>query len=225
MRKKLKKLKNADAWVFDLDNTLYPSSCNLFHNVDVRITEFIVQELSLPFDEARKLQKKYFHQYGTTLKGLMVTYNFKPEKFLDFVHEIDYSPLFADPALSRQLENINKPLYIFTNGTKSHAKKVLKNIGIDHHLFQNIIDITNVDYTPKPHEESFKSFFELAGLDPKNAVMVEDIAKNLLVPHAYGMHTVWVENMDEYGVQGSDGNHIHYRTKSLSHFLENITAV
>ncbi|MBJ7416235.1 MAG: hypothetical protein JHC88_12435, partial [Niveispirillum sp.] len=34
---------HVDHWVFDLDNTLYPARCNLFAQVDVRITDYIAQ--------------------------------------------------------------------------------------------------------------------------------------------------------------------------------------
>ncbi|HTN60981.1 MAG TPA: pyrimidine 5'-nucleotidase, partial [Devosia sp.] len=34
-------LSHVTDWVFDLDNTLYPRSCNLFAQIDVRITHYV----------------------------------------------------------------------------------------------------------------------------------------------------------------------------------------
>ncbi|MGV6820320.1 MAG: pyrimidine 5'-nucleotidase, partial [Parvularcula sp.] len=58
-------------WVFDLDNTLYPADCNLFHQIDARMTDYIVKFLGVEWPTARRIQKDYYVQYGTTLSGLM----------------------------------------------------------------------------------------------------------------------------------------------------------
>src|SRR5690606_32641995 len=36
------------AWIFDLDNTLYPAECNLFAQVDQKMGEFIANFLGVP---------------------------------------------------------------------------------------------------------------------------------------------------------------------------------
>ena len=47
-------------WVFDLDNTLYPRHCDLFAQIDWKMTDYVSDLLSLPKDEARKLQKDLY---------------------------------------------------------------------------------------------------------------------------------------------------------------------
>ena len=32
---------HVDTWVFDLDNTLYPASCRLFDQIDVKMGDFV----------------------------------------------------------------------------------------------------------------------------------------------------------------------------------------
>lgn len=64
-------LNDIETWVFDLDNTLYPATCNLFAQIDVRMRDFISAFLGLEPDEAYKIQKHYFREYGTTLRGMM----------------------------------------------------------------------------------------------------------------------------------------------------------
>src|SRR5690349_13204233 len=66
-------------WVFDLDNTLYPSACNLFAEVDRRMASFIAQLLDIPIEHARYLQKSYYHDYGTTLTGLIKLHKIDPQ--------------------------------------------------------------------------------------------------------------------------------------------------
>ena len=85
-------------WVFDLDNTLYPSACNLFAEVDQRMGAFIAQHLDLPLEHARYLQKRYYHDYGTTLTGLTQLHKVDPHAFLEFVHDIDLAPLSPRPS-------------------------------------------------------------------------------------------------------------------------------
>jgi len=34
-------LADRDVWVFDLDNTLYPATCDLFAEIDQRMTDFV----------------------------------------------------------------------------------------------------------------------------------------------------------------------------------------
>ena len=69
-------------WVFDLDNTLYPHAANLFSQIDVKMTSYVETLLKLPRDEARKIQKQFYLEYGTTLKGLMECHQIDPDDFL-----------------------------------------------------------------------------------------------------------------------------------------------
>ena len=74
-------LDHIDAWIFDLDNTLYPSDCNLFAQVDQRMGAFIANHIGVGLDDARKLQKDYYYDYGTTLAGLMKVHGVEPTAF------------------------------------------------------------------------------------------------------------------------------------------------
>ena len=47
-------------WVFDLDNTLYPASSNLFSKIDIRMKRFIESKLDIDSEEAYAIQKKYY---------------------------------------------------------------------------------------------------------------------------------------------------------------------
>src|SRR5579871_6746618 len=93
-----------ETWIFDLDNTIYPASCNLFGQIHERMAEYIMGLLSVDPDEAMALRGRYFREHGTTMRGLMVEHGIDPRGFLAHVHEIDLSPIPDDGALKTALE-------------------------------------------------------------------------------------------------------------------------
>lgn len=219
-------LLNAPFWVFDLDNTLYHHSCNLFAEIDVHMSEYISRLVKLPYDEARVYQKKLFHTYGTTLRGLLMENKIDdPMDFLNHIHNIDYSVIEPDPLLDRALSALEVPKYILTNGPHSHAIHCLRRLGIIHHFVSDkedrIFDTMDANLVPKPDVvpyEKFKEKYNLSSL--REAVFVDDITHNLLIPHTMGMQTLWVNTENEH-ISGTptDGDHVHYTTKSTTQFL------
>ncbi len=138
-----------ETWVFDLDNTLYPHHLNLWQQVDERIRAYVADFLKVSKDEAFRVQKDYYKRYGTTMRGLMTEHGMKPDDYLDFVHQIDHSPLTPDPALGQALEKLPGRKLILTNGTRKHAEAVMKRLEIDRH-FEDVFDIAAADLEPKP---------------------------------------------------------------------------
>ena len=194
----MRDFSDIDTWIFDLDNTLYPASCRLFDQIDVKMGNFVSKLLSVDYDEAKRRQKEMFYKYGTTLRGLMTEHGITPDDFLDYVHDIDHSPVPPNKALDDALHALPGRKLIFTNGTVAHAEKVLARIGITHH-FEDIFDIMHSDFIPKPEIEPYLKFIGQTGIDPTMSAMFEDIARNLEAPHALGMATVLVvspENKD-----------------------------
>ncbi len=184
-----------DTWVFDLDNTLYPSSCRLFDQIDGRMAEFIAKMLKVDKVEAKRLQKTFFYEHGTTLRGLMTVYGIEPHEFLDYVHDIDHSPVAACPGLAQALERLPGRKLVFTNGTSAHAQKVLDRLGITS-LVEDVFDIVHCGFVPKPQHEPYLKFVQRTGIAPQRAAMFEDIARNLELPHELGMTTVLVQSPD-----------------------------
>jgi putative hydrolase of the HAD superfamily len=178
-------------WVFDLDNTLYPHHSNLFSQIDVKMTAYVSELLQLPREEARKLQKELYLKYGTTLNGLMERHHIDPDDFLNKVHDIDYSWLAPDPALGDAIRALPGRKFIFTNGDRGHAERTARQLGILDH-FDDIFDIVAAGLTPKPARETYDKFVELHRIAGPNAVMFEDLARNLRAPKALGMMTVLI---------------------------------
>jgi len=208
-----------DAWIFDLDNTLYPASCNLFAQVDARMSAFIQDLLSLEPEDARRVQKRYFRDHGTTLRGLMTHHRVDPEAFLAFVHDIDFSVVPAAPGLEAALARLAGRKLVFTNATVPYAEQVLARLGIAHHI-EAIFDIVAADYRPKPEPDSYRQLIAAHGIDPSRAVLVEDIARNLGPAAALGMTTVWVPNAADWSRDGAEDGHVHHVAEDLAAWLE-----
>ncbi|WP_145732793.1 pyrimidine 5'-nucleotidase [Nitrospirillum pindoramense] len=188
-----------DTWIFDLDNTLYPAACDLFAQVDVRIGAYIAQALGLDADAARRLQKDYFRQYGTSLRGLMLNHGVQPGPFLDYVHDIDVSAILPQPAMAESLAALPGRKIIYTNGSAGHAENVMRRLGVADQ-FHAVFDIVAADYTPKPDAQPYTTLVRRHGIDPTRAVMVEDIARNLEPARALGMATVLVETNSPFSL-------------------------
>ena len=62
-------LKNKiNTWIFDLDNTLYQADSGIFQQVHTLMGKFIKENLNVNLEEAKKIQKKYYKEHGTTLR-------------------------------------------------------------------------------------------------------------------------------------------------------------
>jgi putative hydrolase of the HAD superfamily len=210
-------------WIFDLDNTLYPASCNLFDQVDRRIGEFIARLLDLGPEEARLLQKAYFREHGTTLRGLMTVHGIEPAAFLDYVHDIDVGPVPPNPRLAAALRALDGRKVVFTNGSTAHAARILERLGIQG-AFADIVDIVACDYLPKPDPAPYARLVGRLGLDPRAAAMVEDIPRNLAPAHALGMTTVLVHTGTPWSLAADDLPFVDHRTDDLTAWLEAVVA-
>ena len=218
--------KPLTAWVFDLDNTLYPRHVNLFAQVDRRIRAYVQRLLKVEPDEAQRIQKDYYRRYGTTLRGLMMEHGIQPDDFLEYVHDIDHSPVEPDPRLAAAIGQLPGRKFIFTNGSRPHAEKVAERLGVTDH-FEDIFDIVRSELMPKPNRETYDRFLAATGVEPRAAAMFEDLARNLVAPRALGMTTVLVVPAgtrqifhDDWELEGHDANHIDFLTDDLASLLE-----
>lgn len=207
-----------DTWIFDLDNTLYPPSCDLFTQISRRMGEYIAQYLDLSLEEARRVQKKYFRAHGTTLRGMMTMHEMDPGPFLDYVHEIDFSPIQADPELANSLRRLDGRRLIFTNGTRAHARRVTDRLGITD-LFDGVFDIDDSGYLPKPHPEPYAKMVATFDVDPSRAILFEDMARNLVPAAEMGMTTAWVSSQTDWAAEGRDHAAVHYHVDDLARWL------
>lgn len=225
---RLRRFDQVETWVFDLDNTLYPHHVNLWQQVDERIRDYIANFLKITHDEAFRLQKDYYKRYGTSMRGMMIEHGMKPDDYLDFVHQIDHSPLEPNPDLGLALEHLPGRKLILTNGTLRHARAVMTRLGIDKH-FEDVFDIHAAELEPKPSAQTYDRFLARHGVDPRHAAMFEDLSRNLAVPHALGMTTVLVVPegsrevfREDWELEGRNDPHVDYVTDDLVGFLDRV---
>jgi putative hydrolase of the HAD superfamily len=220
-----------DTWVFDLDNTLYPSDSDLWPKIDARITLFLAHLLGLDGMSARALQKYYYQRYGTTLRGLMQEHAVSAEEFLEFTHDIDRSSLLPNLALASAITALPGRKLILTNGSRDHALRTAHALGL-HAMFEDIFDIAAADFVPKPEAATYERFFDKHAVDPRRAVMFEDLARNLVVPHQRGMTTALVvpkpgqkDHREAFEIAGEVAPpHVDFITSDLEAFLVDIVA-
>ena len=217
----MKIFRSIKCWIFDLDNTLYSGDTKVFDQVDKKMSKYISGKLNVSIEEAKKIQKNYFYEYNTTLNGMIKNHKIDPDEFLEFVHDINIDFLQKDPALGKEIEKLDGKKIIFTNGSRKHAINITKRIGIDQY-FDDIFDIVNANFIPKPAMEPYKKLVEKHKIDPKLCVLVEDIARNLKPAYEMGMKTVWIENDEPWASKFSDSNFVNYKTDNLSEFLKKI---
>jgi putative hydrolase of the HAD superfamily len=222
--------QHVETWIFDLDNTLYPHHLNLWQQVDERIREYIAKFLQVSHEEAFRLQKDYYKRFGTSMRGLMTLHGMAPDDFLDFVHQIDHSPLEPNPALGAAIEALPGRKLILTNGTRRHAEAVLSRLALERH-FDDVFDIVAAELEPKPSPQTYDRFLKAHRVDATAAAMFEDLARNLTIPHALGMKTVLVVPeharevfREEWELEGRDAPHVDHVTDDLVGFLNRIRA-
>ena len=217
----MKELKKIKYWLFDLDNTLYSGDTKVFDQVDKKMSKFISEKLNVSIDEAKKIQKNYFHEYNTTLNGMIKNHDIDANEFLEFVHDVDLNFLKKDDYLKEQISKLEGKKIIFTNGSKAHASNVTSRIGIEQ-LFDGVFDIVDSDFYPKPSIEPYKKIIENYKIQPEYCIFFEDIARNLKPAYEMGMKTVWIENDEPWACKFSDSDFVNYRTNDLSEFLKKI---
>jgi putative hydrolase of the HAD superfamily len=164
------------------------------------------------------------------MRGLMTEHGMKPDDYLDFVHQIDHSPLLPAPELGAAIALLPGRKLILTNGTKKHADAVLARLGLGDH-FEDIFDIVAAELEPKPSAVTYERFLKRHGVAPARAAMFEDLARNLAVPHELGMTTVLVVPeaqreifRENWELEGRDAPHVDHVTDDLTGFLKQVTA-
>ena len=217
----IRALNHVHSWVFDLDNTLYPARANLFARIDRRMTDYIARLLDLSFDEARAVQKRYFHAHGTTLAGLMAEHDVDPHDFLADVHDIEMDALEHDAPLVAAIARLPGRKLVFTNGDAPYALRVLERLGLSD-AFEGVHDVHAMNMVPKPAASAYTGLCERWDIDPAHALFADDMARNLRPAKAIGMTTVWIDNGSEQDPGDGGRDFIDFTVGDLAPWLEHI---
>jgi putative hydrolase of the HAD superfamily len=217
----MKDFKNIKNFIFDCDGVLYKDLDAVFGQVSKKMGEYISRKLNIDLKKAKELQRNYFHQYNTSLNGLMIHHKIDPHEFLEYVHDINLDFLKKDTVLREELLKLDAKKFVYTNGSRDHVNNITKHLGIDG-LFDGVFDIVDGQFIPKPQIEPFKILIKKFDINPEETVFIEDIAKNLSVKKELNLKTVWLINNEYWGKQDSDKNYIDVRIENLTSFLKEI---
>ncbi|WP_372674630.1 pyrimidine 5'-nucleotidase [Aquicoccus sp.] len=199
-------------WVFDLDNTLYPPGVRLFDQIELRMTNFVMETLGVDRSQADHLRITYWREYGTTLAGLMQEHGIDPNPYLTEVHEISLEALAPDRELRERIDALPGRKIVYTNGSAPYAERVIDARGLKG-AFDAVYGVEHAGFHPKPDQRAFERIFSADRLDTLKAAMFEDDARNLVVPHALGMRTVHVAPTPHSAA------HVQHHTDDLAGFL------
>ncbi|MBN2318840.1 MAG: pyrimidine 5'-nucleotidase [Acidobacteria bacterium] len=196
--------KNLRYALFDLDNTIYPKSCGLMHEIGNRINRYMVERLGIDEDEVSRRRVAFLKKWGTTLNALRRHYSVDPDEFLDFVHDIRLNQyLQKDPALDGMLGRLKLRKVVFTNADARHARRVLSHAGVLRH-FEMILDIHMLDFINKPDRRAYSRILDFIDARPEECILIEDSPVNIHTAKELGMVTVMVGSEDRV-----DGAHYH----------------
>lgn len=208
-----------DLMVVDLDNTLYAADSGVFARMDARMTAFVARELSVDAAEADALRLRYWRQYGTTLRGLILHHDIEPEGFLHDVHDVGvHDMLTASPELDAALARVPVRKVIHTNGTREHAERVIAALGVAHH-FSAIYDIRFDNYRPKPSAEILQALIEREGVPPARTIVADDMEENLSAARSIGAQTALVSG------KGGDGGNWDFQAADFPELCGKLHAV
>jgi putative hydrolase of the HAD superfamily len=184
-------LHGRDVFVFDLDNTLYPAKHDIFLAIGDRMTAYIQNVTGLPRDEALALQNHYYDLHGATVVGLARSHHVDPAAFMAHVHDVPLDSVTPDPELAALIGALPGRRFVFTNGARAYAHGIIAHLGLAD-VFERIVALEDVDWTPKPESIAFERMAALCRFDPARAVMFEDHVMNLATAKALGFATVLV---------------------------------
>ena len=212
-----------DTWIFDLDNTLYSADSGIFQQVHELMGKFVSNHLNIGINEAKKIQKKYYKEHGTTLKGLMDNHGVEPDYFLAEVHKLDYSIVNSNKNLNNELNKLSGKKIIYTNANMQHTLDVLERIELSN-FFDEIFDIKMANYIPKPEIAPYEEIIKKYDLNPNSSAMFDDIAKNLVPAKKVGFTSIWIdagyENFSD-DIKSSN-KYLDFETNDLCIFLEKV---
>jgi len=135
------------------------------------IDEYFANHLSLSCDDAARLHREYYQNYGLAIEGLVRHHQIDP---LDYNSKVDDALLLEDiikpdPQLREMLQNIDRSrvkLWLFTNAYVNHGRRVVQLLGIED-MFDGMTycDYSSIPLICKPHKAMFEKAMKQAGVE------------------------------------------------------------
>jgi putative hydrolase of the HAD superfamily len=177
----------------DFDGTLYPASHPLAEAVDRRITQWLVRERSIPWEEADELRRDLYHRHGNTLRGMMGQGDTDPTRYLDFVFDLPDS-VFPGPdaGLVRALREVAIPAEVFTNARADYVARGLRSLGVADRV-EAIHDIGAFAWRTKPEPDLYDRLLAGSPVGARSIGFLEDRIGNLVPARDRGVRCILVD--------------------------------
>ncbi|KAL0348857.1 UNVERIFIED_CONTAM: hypothetical protein Sangu_1113500 [Sesamum angustifolium] len=191
-----------DCLMFDLDDTLYSSKTG----IGKALLNRTFKKCGFSESEAPDVNRELFRTYGSSLAGLRALgYDINPDDYHGFVHgRLPYDLIKPDSRLRNILQSIKQRKVVFTNSDRLHAMKALDCLGIRdcfekiicfETMNPNLLKSTRPDEFPvvlKPSMEAMRIAIDVAEIDPRRTLFLDDNVKNVAAGKAVGLRTVLV---------------------------------
>ncbi|OAY61203.1 uncharacterized protein C24B11.05 [Manihot esculenta] len=189
-------LAKYECLLFDIDDTLYPTSSGLSQHVKNNIEEYMIQKLGIEESKVSELCVSLYKYYGTTLAGLRaIGYKFDYDDFHSFVHgRLPYDILKPDPVLRNLLHSVAVRKVIFTNADKNHAARVLDRLGLED-CFEGVICFETLNNPNKGNDRPKKD--ENAVFDINEYSAASDADADIALPKSPVVCKPFEEAFDE----------------------------
>jgi putative hydrolase of the HAD superfamily len=204
-------------WLFDLDNTLHDAGAHVFGALNVAMTDYVMGELKVDREEADRLRRQYWLQYGATLLGLVRHHGVRPAHFLHHTHRLPglEERLRSHPHDRAALRRLPGRKFVLTNAPQAYADRVLASLGLAY-IFDGVIAIEGMrmfgHWRPKPDRRMFAKVAARLGVPPARCILVEDTLVHQKAARSLGMTTVWMQRWLRSGTRGSKvGVYLHHR--------------
>ncbi|MBI5051762.1 MAG: pyrimidine 5'-nucleotidase [Chloroflexi bacterium] len=181
-------------FLFDVDDTLYPSNIGLWDVIGERITTYMIERVGVDPRVVNELRKSYLENFGTALNGLRHDYGIDVDDYLQYVHDLPLDRyLNPDPALDAMLSRLPLQKIVFTNSDAAHSMRVMNRLGVAHH-FSRVIDIRALEFTNKPDPLAYQKVLAMLNATADECIFADDALRNLRPAKAIGMTTILVNN-------------------------------
>lgn len=198
MEKQTGKKMNIKHLLFDLDNTLYPSTAAIDQGITRRMIGFVADFLGLDFQQATERRVQRLPFFGTTLEWLKTEHGLTDiAAYFDAVHPPEeINELNQDPNLRPFLQSLELPMTILTNAPLCHAQRVLEFLNVAD-LFTSIHDIESNGFKGKPYPEAYHKALAASGFSIAETIFFDDHKKYTDGYQALGGQAVLVQHPSE----------------------------
>lgn len=185
--------------LFDLDDTLYPSSSGLARVFLENILAFVSDYLGISPEEAERIRSEKRKRYGTTLEWLQAEEGLSDaDPYFDAIHPTDIGAwLDPDPALVAMLERLPQRASILTNSPAEHAERVSRFLGI-RHFMEHIFDLRFNGLLGKPDRAVYQRALDRIGVPAREVLFVDDMPGYLGTFREMGGNVLLVDEAGRY---------------------------